>query len=196
MSFWNVAKWVGLAVVVLALAVMLARIFSGPEDTWVRDAAGRWVAHGHPASPPPSADYRAPWHERVLPWLIIGLAVVGLAGGALLSARSPATRGDLGWNVRFFGAVSIVAFVLATALAVALGLTLASASGGEMSNETLLVVLALLGVAGLLVLFGLHAHGTKKLLEAHYDLKRTAALLQETVEGLAQSLANTGRARQ
>lgn len=58
------------------------------------------------------------------------------------------------------------------------------------SNETLA---ALLGLAGFLGLLGVDAHGTKKVLEAHYDLKRTAALLQDTVEQLRESLPKAGR---
>ena len=54
MSFWHTAKWVGLVLVALVLALGLARTFSGSEDGWVRDESGQWVAHGKPGGPPPA----------------------------------------------------------------------------------------------------------------------------------------------
>ncbi|UCC67798.1 MAG: hypothetical protein JSV79_11880 [Armatimonadota bacterium] len=193
MSFWHVTKWVGLVIMVLVLAVTLARLFSGPEDAWVRDASGKWVAHGHPAGPPPAEDYRPPATERVLPLVVLVIAVAGLAAALLLSGRAPASREGLERNLRFYGALSLVSGALAVATAAALAATLAQGfccgPGAEpLSNQSLFVILTAAGFAALLGLLALHAQVTKKVLEAHYDLKRTAALLQDTVERLAESL--------
>ena len=188
MKLWRAAKWAALIVLALVLTIVLARLFSGPEDAWVRDEAGRWVAHGHPGGPPPAPDYREPVTRQVVPWLIVGIVVSGLAAGVLLSRRAPATREGLHSNLRLFRAVNIVSAALAAALAVALVITFAS-EWGEAFDEPLVAVLALLGLLGFLSLFAMHAHGTKKVLEAHYDLKRTAALLQDAVERLTDSLA-------
>ncbi|MDH4180272.1 MAG: hypothetical protein OEV33_07150 [Armatimonadota bacterium] len=193
MTFWHVAKWVGLVVMVFVLAVTLARLFSGPEDTWIRDASGEWVAHGHPAGPPPPEDYRPPATERFIPWFVLAVAAVSLAAALLLSGRAPASREGLERNLRFYGALSLVSGALAVATAAGLVATLAQAffcgPGAEpLPNQSLFLILTVAGFAALLGLLALHAQVTKKVLEAHYDLKRTAALLQDTVERLAESL--------
>ena len=193
MSFWHAARWVGLVMVALVLAVGLARTFSGSEDGWVRDESGQWVAHGKPAGPPPAEDYRPPATERVVPWVVLAAAALGLGAALLLSGRAPASREGIERSLRFFGAVSIISGALAAALAFGLVAVLAGGfccgPGVErLSNQILFVLLALGGLAAFLGLLALHAQGTKKVLEAHYDLKRTAALLQDTVERLSESL--------
>jgi len=189
MSFWHTAKWVGLVLVALVLALGLARTFSGSEDGWVRDESGQWVAHGKPAGPPPAEDYRPPATERVVPWVVLAAATVGLGAALLLSGRAPATREGLERNLRFYGALSLVSGALAIATAAGLVTTLAGRFwAGPLSNQALFLILTVAGLAALLGLLALHAQGTKKVLEAHYDLKRTAALLQDTVERLSESL--------
>ena len=185
MTFWHGAKWVALVLLTFMLAVTLARLFSGPEDTWVRDASGKWVAHGHPAGPPPPEDYRPPATERVLPWVVLPVAAVSLSAALLLSGRAPAGREALERNLRFYGALSLVSGALAAATAAGLVTTLAGCFwAGPLSNQSLFIILTIAGFAALLGLLALHAQVTKKVLEAHYDLKRTAMLLQDTVERL------------
>lgn len=190
MSLWQVVKWVALVVLALGLTVALARIFSGSEDAWVRAADGTWVAHGHPAGPPPSADYRPPWPERVLPWFLLVAFAGGVLAAMFLSARAPANREGIDRSVRFLGAVSIITAVLAGCLSLALLASLATGLGAVF-DDPFAVVLVLLGLAAFLGLIAAQAHGTKKVLEAHYDLKRTAALLQDAVERLGESHAGT-----
>jgi len=173
MRLWHIAKWVGFVLLLLVLAVGLARLFSGEE-------------HDQPAGPSSPARYAL---ERVVPWLILAAAVGGLVAGGLMSARSPATPQALERNLRFYGTVSIVATSLAVVLAGGLGLALAAGAccgPGELSEQTLFALLAVLGLLGFLALLGVHTHGTKKVLEAHYDLKRQLALLQETVERMSR----------
>ena len=189
MTFWHAVKWVGLVLVALVLAVGLARTFSGSEDGWVRDESGKWVAHGKPAGPPPAEDYRPPAAERVVPWVVLAAAAVGLGAALLLSGRAPASREGLERNLRFYGALSLVSGALAIATAAGLVTALAGRFwAGPLSNQALFLILTVAGLAALLGLLALHAQGTKKVLEAHYDLKRTAALLQDTVERLSESL--------
>jgi len=175
MRVWHIARWAGLVVVVLVLAVGLARLFSGEEHDQLVGALSLSV-----------------WLTRqVLPWLILAAAVGALVAGGVLSRMSPATREALTRDVRFFGTVSIIAPVLAGVLAVSLAVALASGmccGPVELSNETLFVLLGILGLLAFLTLVGLHAHSTRKILEAHYDLKRTAMLLQDTVERLSDRL--------
>lgn len=178
MNFWHVMKWIGLVLAVLVLAVGLTRLFSGEDDH-------------HPGAPPPAQSRAEAMSQRVLPWFILCAAAAGLAGAALLSGRSPATRVDLTRTLRLFGAVGVVSTVLAGSLVLALGVTLAlgvCCGPAELSNETAFVLLGLLGLSGFLALVAVYAHGTKKVLEAQYDLRRVAGMLEDTLERLAERM--------
>ncbi|HUU53852.1 MAG TPA: hypothetical protein VMY87_02940 [Armatimonadota bacterium] len=181
MKVWQVARWVLFVVWALAVALFLVR---GPEDTWIRSADGGWVAHGRPAGPPPAADYEPPLAERILPAVV--LAVLGGAAvtTVFFAGRSPADRDALRRSIRYFGAVSIFASAFAVVLALVLIMGLSAELGAAFSDPGV-VVLCLLGIAIMLKLLSWHADATKKLLEAHYDLKRMGQLLQETLERLA-----------
>jgi len=181
MKVWNVARWVLLVVWALAVALVLVR---GPEDTWIRSANGQWVAHGHPAAPPPAADYVPPLSERILSALVLGLLGGAAVATVFFAGRSPADRDALRRSIRYFGAVSIFASALAVALALVIIIGLGAGLGAAFADPGV-VVLCLVGIAIMLKLLSWHADATKKLLEAHYDLKRMGQLLQDTLERLA-----------
>ena len=186
MSFWNAVKWVALLVLALTLALGMARLFSGSEDAWVRAADGTWMAHGHPAGPAPSPDYQPPATQGLLPWLFLAAFAGGLLAAAFFASRAPASRDSINRSLRFLGAASIIGGLLAGALGLALAIWFALESGplwGGTSGAVLLVLL-LSGLAAFLALLAAQAYGAKKVLEAHYDLKRTTALLQDTLERL------------
>ncbi len=190
MKFWHVARWVLLVLWVLAVALVLVR---GPEDTWIRDASGQWVAHGHPAGPPPPADYVPPLYERALPFLFLGLIGAALVFAAFFTARSPAGRDSLDRSIRYYGALSVVSTVLAVCLALVLLVGLLTALEPVLSDPGA-IALCLGGVVLLLKVLSWHADTTKRVLEAHYDLKRATALLQDTVERLASEGPKDGAA--
>ena len=201
MRAWQIARWFALVVAALVLTVGLARLFSGPEDTWIRDASGKWVAHGRPAGGPPPAGYRVPVSERVLPWLFIVLFAAALVAAPFVSARSPAGREAISRSLRFWGMASVLSAVLGAALLAALGVTLwgehwrlargglaatqADVGLGSVLDQPAPVLLGLLGLAAVLLLLGAIAYGTKKVLEAHFDLKRQIAMVQDTMERLS-----------
>jgi len=190
MRFWQIARWSLLVLCALALTLLLARLFSGPEDTWVRDASGRWVAHGHPAGAPPAADVRQE-PEGVLPFLFIAVFLLALVAAAVLAPRSPASPDLINRSIRFLGATSVIAVVLAATLALGIVIIFAvemrQSHGPEVVDlETVAVLLGLAGLAAFLALLGAQVYGARKVLEAHYDLKRQMALLQDAVERLSR----------
>lgn len=180
MKLWSVARWILLIIWALAVALVLVR---GPEDTWIRDPKGGWVAHGHPSTPPPADDYVPPLTERALPALVLGLLGGAAIATIFLSGRSPADRDALRKGIRYFGVVSIVASALAVAVALFIIMGL-SANLGAAFIDPGVVVICLVATAITLKLLSWHADTTKKLLEAHYDLKRMGQLLQDTLERL------------
>jgi hypothetical protein len=179
MRFWQVARWVVLIVFAVVLTVVLVR---GPEDTWVRDAAGQWVAHGHPATPAPPSGIEPSLMERIGPALFLVLLMAGLAAAVLLSGRAPAGADDLSRGIRYFGAVTITCAFAAVALALAVIAGLAASPGAPLFVDQTVIMLSLLGAIAVLVMLTWHAYTTRKVLEAHYDLKRSLQLLQETLE--------------
>ena len=194
MNVWHVLKWAALVVLMLALTMVLARLFAG-EDSWVRAPDGRWVAHGHPAGPPPGPEYQTPWPERVLPWVLLAAFAGGLLAAAVFASRAPASRESIDRSICFAGGVSVISAFIAGALLLALLGTFAAGlgAGWEEPLAEVALVLALMGVAAFLGLLSIQAYGVKKVLEAHYDLKRTGQLLQETLERLATG-SNAGNA--
>ncbi len=45
--------WIGIGIVILlALAVLFLRVFSGGEDNWIKDDRGVYVKHGNPSTVP------------------------------------------------------------------------------------------------------------------------------------------------
>ena len=62
----------------IIITLGMARLFSGPEDTWIRNETGVWVRHGAPAGPPPPDDYTEPVHRMLAPILILCTLPVSL----------------------------------------------------------------------------------------------------------------------
>jgi hypothetical protein len=56
----------------IIITLGMARLFSGPEDTWIRNETGVWVRHGVPSGPPPAEGYTEPVHRILAPILILG----------------------------------------------------------------------------------------------------------------------------
>ncbi|MFC1490260.1 hypothetical protein ACFL6K_03530 [Candidatus Latescibacterota bacterium] len=55
----------------------MARLFSGPEDTWIRNENGVWVLHGVPSGPQ-SEDYTEPIHYILAPFMILATLPLSL----------------------------------------------------------------------------------------------------------------------
>jgi len=187
-KFWRIARWVVMVLCFLALVLVFVR---GPEDTWVRDSQGRWVAHGHPAAPAPAPGRQVPAMERFGPLLALVILIAAVLATLFLTGRSPSSTDALSGNIRYLGAVSI----FGAAAALILALALVFGMGGELGSafrDPILVVLTLLAVALTAKLLSWQAYTTKKVVEAHYDLKRAVALLQDTVERLSDSASDKG----
>jgi len=186
--FWQVARWVVLAVCLVALVLVFVR---GPEDTWIRDGQGNWVAHGHPAGLPPPVGYEAPAMERLGPFAALVVMVAALFAALFLTGRSPSGADALSSNIRYLGAVSIFGTAVTLLLVFVLVLGMATELGAAFRDPGL-VVLTLLAVALTAKLLSWQAYTTRKVVEAHYDLKRAVALLQDTVERWRDAAGDKG----
>ena len=123
----------------------------------------------------------------MLPVVLLGAFGAAMLATALWSSRSVATAQNISRSLRFLGGVSIIAATLAASLGVAIAVSVASELGRAFDQPEV-VILVLLGLIAFLALVAVNAHVAKKVLEAHYDLRRQVMLMQDTVEGLRGEL--------
>jgi len=175
-----------LAILVLLVAtIALVRLFSGPEDDWVRNDRGEWVAHGKPGGPPPSGEEERLPVERVLPWvfLVAFAAPLFFLGMHRLSNRliyETALR-----DIRFLGYAgsSLVALGVLTVIGIG-AVVIAADSDGPARTVDLFFLGLLAGWAGLCILLGAVMFVLKRTVNDHYQLERGRRELLETIERL------------
>ena len=39
-------------IVIFMITFAMARLFSGPDDTWIKNDSGKWITHCYPTGPP------------------------------------------------------------------------------------------------------------------------------------------------
>ena len=147
-------------IAILVIALAMARIFSGPEDTWIKNEHGEWVRHGHPSGPPPAQDYQEPFTHLAVPVAFLVAFAVPLF---FISRHKPRNRLNFDTatrDIKLYGYLSTSLFLFG--VLVAAGLILELALGGNSGNagaqadsEALLFIGALLGFAGLCIVLSI-----------------------------------------
>ena len=177
-------------VALLVIALALARIFSGPEDTWIKNERGEWVMHGHPGGPAPAQDYMEPASRLVIPvaFLIAFAVPLFFIGRHKLHNRlnfDTATR-----DIKFYGYLSTALFLFGILILVGLMLELALAgdSGNAVTHaevEALLFIGALLGFAGLCIFLSIQFFLLKRNINDHYQLEKNYREIMESLGKLS-----------
>ena len=181
-------------IALLVIALAMARIFSGPEDTWIKNERGEWVMHGHPAGPPPATDYLEPVTHLV--HLVVPLAfLVAFAAPLFFIGRhkqhnrlsfETATR-----DIRFYGylSTSLLLFGILILAGLMLELVLGGTGGGNSALEggqlllTGVFIISLAGFAGLCIVLAIAFFVLKRNANDHYQLQRS---YREIVESLGK----------
>ena len=181
-----------LAVIALLVATVgLARLFSGPEDDWVRNDRGEWVAHGKPFGPPPSGEEHRPPMESVLPWAFF---VAFAAPLFFLRMHRPSNRLSYETalrDMRFLGYAGSSLIVLGVFTAVGIGAILIAADPtGPARTEDLFFLGLLAGWAGLCILLGAVLFVLKRTVNDHCQIERGHREILEAIE-----LLRTGEER-
>lgn len=184
-----------LAVLALLLVTLvMVRLFSGPEDTWIRDESGAWVKHGHPAGPPPPPGYREPITHMIVPLSFLVAFVLPLV---FIRRHKPHDRLNFDTanrDIKLLGylstALPLVGILIV--LGLVLEMVLAGASGGNNAvpdveelavyGETLFFIVSLEGFAGLCILSGLLFLVLKRNCSDHYQLARRQREIMEVLE--------------
>jgi len=181
-------------VALLVIALALARIFSGPEDTWIKNERGEWVMHGQPGGPAPAQDYQEPVTHLLVPlaFLIAFAAPLFFIGRHKLHNRL--TFDTAARDIKFYGYVSSALFLFGILILVGLmfELALGKSSGGTGPLEggqlllTGVFIVCLAGFAGLCIVLAVQFFVLKRNANNHYRLEMRYREIMESVGKLSR----------
>ncbi len=174
------------------MTLALARLFSGPEDTWIKNENGEWVKHGHPSGPPPSGDYQEPLMHLVLPVIFLASFVVPLFFLRSHRMHNRLTYDQSKRDIKIMGylstALPLLGILIVTGLAFELGLIPPESSAGSVSAVSIqenffnvFIIFSLTGFSGLCILCGVVFYALKRNCNDHYHLERSYRELIEAV---------------
>ena len=169
---------------VLLVAVVMARLFSGPEDAWVRNKSGEWVSHGVPSGVPPEGGV----HDSSIHLVVPAAFLVSFAGPLVLlglfRARDRLTYSAMVGDQRLFGylGISFAVFGVLTGLGLCGEILVAAGSSAGLDDLSIVVFGALTGFALFSCIIGVLFFVLKRLTGDHYLLMKSQ---REIVEKLA-----------
>jgi len=166
----------------LVMALAFARLFSGPEDTWIQNERGEWIMHGHPAGPPPAVSGKTPHVNLLVPLSFLAVFVFPLF---LLGIHKPHNRLTLDTasrDIKFLGYVSTSLVLFGILICVGLALELARAEEGVPGLPEFLFIGGIGGFGGLCIVIGCLLFVLKRTINDHYQLEKTYREILETLE--------------
>ena len=177
---------------VLIMTLFLARLFSGPEDTWIKNENGEWIKHGQPSGPPPSGDYQDPLIHLVLPVIFLASFIV-----PVFFLRSHRMNNRLTYelskrDIKIMGylstALPLLGILIVTGLTLELGLIRPESTAGSVSSVSIqetvfniFLIFSLTGFSGLCILCGVVFYALKRNCNDHYHLEKSYRELIEAV---------------
>jgi hypothetical protein len=172
--------------ILLVFTLIMVRVFSGPEDTWIKNDQGEWVKHGAPAGSPP-ADGRQPLRNIILPLLFIAGFAVPLFFIGFHKLHNRLTFDIAKRDMKVFGYLSTAFPLVGVLIMVGLLVELGFAQPDEALPVqdmlfTMLFIFSLEGFAGLCILAGVVCLAMKRTTNDHYQLERSRRELLEILE--------------
>jgi len=180
-----------LAIIALfIIALAMARIFSGPEDAWIKNEQGEWVMHGQPAGPPPVGYYQEPLAHLVLPPAFLIAFAVPLF---FIGKHKPHNRLNFDTaarDIKLYGYLSTAFFLFGILTIAGLMFELAVSMTGErispsVESDILLFVVSLAGFAGLCIVLSIQFFTLKRNAGDHYQLERGYREITESLGKLS-----------
>jgi len=174
-------------VFLLIITLAMARLFSGPEDTWIKNEHGEWIKHGNPSAPPPAQDYREPIAYKIIPviFFVTFALPIFLIGKYKLQNRfnfDTATR-----DIKFLGYLSTALFLSGILIGFGLIIEIGLAENSTMSEtvvQDFLFFISLEGLAGLCIVIGIQFFMLKRNCNDHYQIERSRREIIEILENL------------
>ncbi|MFC1614445.1 hypothetical protein ACFL5K_04035, partial [Gemmatimonadota bacterium] len=164
----------------------MARLFSGPEDTWIKNESGEWIKHGHPSGPPPTQNYQEPL--RVTPFAFMIAFAVPLFFLSRHKLHNRLNFDNASRDIKFFGYIStaLIAFGIMTGTGLLIEVTFIEGNTGDLGGLEFLVLNALGGISGLCILLGFQFFVLKRNCNDHYQLEKSRRELMEMLENLVR----------
>lgn len=190
-SLWMRIRMPCAVIAILVIALAMARIFSGPEDTWVKNEHGEWVRHGLPGGPPPAQDYQEPLTHIVFP---LAFLIAFAAPLFFISRHKPHNRLNFDTaarDLKYYGYLSTALFLFGILIWVGLMLELVlggtgGGSGALGASQLLLTgvfIVSLAGFAGLCIVLAIQFFVLKRNANDHYQIEMR---YREIVESLGK----------
>ncbi|MFC1489975.1 hypothetical protein ACFL6K_02070 [Candidatus Latescibacterota bacterium] len=156
----------------------MARLFSGPEDSWIKNDQGEWVQHGVTSGLPPSEDYQEPKSHLIIPLLFLIGFFAPLIFINFHKPKNNLTYEIIRRDMKVMGYLSIALPLIGIFIIIGLGMEMNSAfpESNLSSQETIfniLFIFALMGFSGLCLLFGPIFYMLKRNCNDHYQLDRS-----------------------
>jgi len=171
----------------LLLTLVMARLFSGPEDAWIKNDSGEWVKHGHPYGPPPPPDYQEPQSHLIIPFMFLVGFVVPLFFLGFHKPHNHLTYETVKRDLKIMGYLSIA--LPLTGILIMTGL-LSEISFTEQNSSipiqdtffNILFIFSLAGFAGFSILLGPLFYILKRNCNDHYQLEKSRREIIEILE--------------
>lgn len=178
---------------VLIMTLALARLFSGPEDTWIKNENGEWIKHGQPSGPPPSVDYQEPLMHLALPVIFLASFIVPVFFLRSHRMHNRLTYDHTKRDIKIMGylstALPLLGILIVTGLAIELSIIPpeSPAGGGHAVSIqenviNIFIVFSLTGFSGLCILCGVVFYALKRNCNDHYHLERSYRELIDTMQ--------------
>ena len=165
----------------LILTLTMARLFSGPEDTWIKNEQGEWIKHGYPSGPPPEGDYQEPLAHIVIPLSFLIAFAVPLFFLRKHKLHNRLNFDTVSRDVRFFGYMSTALFLFGILIIVGLIVEIGFAGNTDLQTGEFLIISSIVGFAGLCIVFGAVFFLLKRNCNDHFQLEKS---LREIIENL------------
>ena len=184
-NLWIKIRLPFVIIIIMIITLAMARLFSGPEDSWIKNNRGEWVKHGHPAGPPPKLDYQEPISHKVIPLIFLVTFIVPLF---FLRKHKPHNRlsfdtatGDIKFLGYFSTALFLFGITAGTELILEVGFSV-TGTMPETNVRDFILFLFLGGFAGLCILLGVQFYMMKRNCNEHFQLEKSRMEIMEILE--------------
>ena len=190
-NFWMKIRMPLAVLLILGATLVMARLFSGPEDTWIKNDRGEWVMHGKPSAPAPAPDYRPPVSDRLLPWVFFVSFALPLLFLGMHKYHNRLTFDKATRDIRFLGYLSTSLVLFGLLVSVGIQAVLWIEEPGDASPPVpvrdLIFLVILAGYGALSILLGVLFFVLKRNSNDHYHLERSRREILEALEGIQKS---------
>ena len=186
---WKKIRMPFAIVVLLIITLAMARLFSGPEDTWIKNEYGEWIKHGHPSGPPPTSDYQEPIYHKIVPLIFLISFVVPLFFIGKHKPNNRLTFDNITRDIKFLGYLSTGLFLFGILVGAALILEIGLSETINISetitvDENFLFIIFLMGFSLICIFLGFFLFVLKRNCNDHYQLERSRREIIEILESL------------